>query len=386
MILINGIDAKSLTSFLKYIRSSISDLLFQSLDSKDMLHKYLDINLSYFDFLEFSFCTCMERITKGEISLDNVDLTNEELMQIKNNSLYTYDDINGIIDTIYTLEELRLQAKENLKQLNEAIENSKMKNEFFSNLSHELRTPLNVILGTLQLVDMYSSQSSDPIIEKNKKYYKIMRQNCYRLLRLVNNIIDLTKLDAGFMTVDKGNYDVVSIVSKIADSVSDYIENKGIEFEYCSKTDQKIIACDPDKIERILLNLLSNSAKFTDSGGKIQVSIWDKDDKIYISIKDNGIGIPKDKQNMVFSRFAQIDKSLSRNHQGSGIGLSIVKSLVDLHGGIISLISDAGKGCEFIIELPIKQLSIAESSGKEMKYSNNNKIEVIKIEFSDIYA
>lgn len=284
------------------------------------------------------------------------------------------------------VEEFKLQASESIKQLNEVVEMDKLKTEFFSNLSHELRTPLNVILGSLQLVDMYSTNTSDPLMEKTKKYHKIMRQNCYRLLRLVNNLVDLNKLDDGYMNMNMENHDIVDIVSKIAASVSDYIENKGIYFEYSSKTEAKIIACDPDKMERIILNLLSNAIKFTDIGGKIIFNVWDEDDRIFISVKDTGIGIPKEKQEMVFKRFVQIDKSLSRNHNGSGIGLSLSKSLVELHGGKISLISDAGMGCEFIIEMPISELTIMEVANKESQYSSNNKIEAINIEFSDIYS
>jgi PAS domain S-box-containing protein len=284
------------------------------------------------------------------------------------------------------IEELKLQASESKELLNAAMEQDKLRTEFYSNLSHELRTPLNVILGTLQLVDMYSSKNTDPLMDKTKKYYKIMRQNCYRLLRLVNNLVDLNKLDAGYFYLNMENHDIVSIVSQIATSVSDYVENKGISFLYCSKTDTKIIACDPDKIERILLNLLSNAIKFTDSGGRISVNVWNDDSKIYISVKDSGIGIPKEKQDMVFKRFVQIEKSLSRNHHGSGIGLSLAKSLVELHGGKIGLISDTGLGCEFILELPIIQMITMESSSNESKYSSNNKIEVINIEFSDIYS
>lgn len=284
------------------------------------------------------------------------------------------------------IEELKLQAKENLELMNEMIENDKLKTEFFSNLSHELRTPLNVILGTLQLVDMYTNRCEDPVIDKTKKYYKIMRQNCYRLLRLVNNLIDINKLDAGYMHLNMNNYDIVSVVSKIASSVSDYIENMGICFSYRTEIDSMVIACDPDKIERIVLNLLSNAIKFTDQGGKIEVRLWEQDNSMRISIKDTGIGIPKEKQDLIFKRFIQIEKSLSRNTQGSGIGLSLVKSLVELHGGKIDMVSDIGQGSDFIIELPIKQTAVMESANRDSQYASNNKIEVINIEFADIYS
>lgn len=284
------------------------------------------------------------------------------------------------------IDELKKQAYENMKLLKETLEYDKLKTEFFANLSHELRTPLNVILGTLQVMDMFNYKDLNFTDEKMKKYSKIMRQNCYRLLRLVNNLIDLNKLDTGYMNLHMDNYDIVHIVSQIASSVADYIESKGIHFFFEAKTDSKIIACDPDKMERIILNLLSNAIKFTESGGKIMVKLWDEKESLFISVKDTGIGIPKDKQDIVFKRFAQLDKSLSRVNQGSGIGLSLVKSLVELHGGSICLISEAGTGCEFIIELPIKQTVVTEVGIESAQYSSNNKIETINIEFSDIYS
>ncbi len=284
------------------------------------------------------------------------------------------------------LEELQRQTEESIKLLNEALECDKLKTEFFSNLSHELRTPLNVLLGTLQLVELYSSKSQDPLAEKTKKYYKIMRQNCYRLLRQVNNLIDLNKLDAGFIHLNMENCDIANVVSDIASSVTDYIENKGINFHYSAEIGSQVITCDPDKIERIILNLLSNAIKFTEPGGFIEVRLWKTDKSIFISVKDSGIGIPKEKQNMVFRRFIQVDKSLSRTHQGSGIGLSLVKSLVEMHEGKITLYSEPGTGCEFIVELPIKHMAIMEKEVPEYKYNSNNKIEVINIEFADIYS
>lgn len=464
--LLSGISIKFLIAILMHFNSSINNLIFQNVDDKNNLFKYMDENNKYFDSLELSLFKQWEDMEKSDILLKKVfdlvpygvfiqegryityintigegicgykaeelksksifDILNPNYIQILQHNKATWDlsgetikdryeckiinengtemwidfsvgeiEINGRNCTIgmavditdhRKMEEFKIQASESIRQLNKVVEMDKIKTEFLSNLSHELRTPLNVILGSLQLVDMYSSSTTDPLMEKTKKYHKIMRQNCYRLLRLVNNIVDLNKLDDGYMYMNMENHDIVSIVSKIAASVSDYIENKGISFEYCSKTEAKIIACDPDKMERIILNLLSNAIKFTDAGGKITFNVWDQDGKIFISVKDSGIGIAKEKQDMVFKRFVQIDRSLSRNHSGSGIGLSLSKSLVELHGGKISLISDTGLGSEFIIELPINELTILEVANKESQYSSNGKIEAINIEFSDIYA
>jgi len=278
----------------------------------------------------------------------------------------------------------------NKKLLDEKKLSETLKTEFFSNLSHELRTPLNVILSALQLLDMITigSASNDKEI-KFKKYSNIMKQNCYRQLRLVNNMIDITKLDAGFFELDLQNCNIVNIVESVTLSVAEYIKSKSIELIFDTDIEECIISCDPEKIERAILNLLANSIKFTKPGGSMTVNMYDKGKNIIISIKDTGIGIPADKLDIIFDRFRQVDRSLTRNQEGSGIGLSIVKSLVELHNGTISVFSEYGKGTEFIIVLPVipaielpKENDICEMFETE----SQERIERIHVEFSDIYS
>ncbi|WP_432402751.1 PAS domain S-box protein [Wukongibacter sp. M2B1] len=283
----------------------------------------------------------------------------------------------------------RRKAEKYIKLFNDAIEFDKLKTQFFANLSHELRTPLNVILGTIQILTLYIKEA--PLRDRDEKVknrIKILKQNCYRLLRLVNNLIDITKIDAGFYEVSLQNHNIVNVVEEITLSVAGYIEQKKLKLIFDTNVEEKTIACDPDKIERIMLNLLSNAIKFTEAGGSIFVNILDNDGEIVISVKDTGIGIPTDKLKYVFEHFRQVDKSFTRNHEGSGIGLSLVKSLVELHGGTINVNSEYGKGSEFIIQLPIKTLVddstiIREKSPNDME---SNLIETINIEFSDIYS
>ncbi len=149
--------------------------------------------------------------------------------------------------------------------------------------------------------------------------------------------------------------------------------------------EEKTIACDPDKIERIILNLLSNAVKFTKAEGQIAVNIYDRDDKALVTVKDTGIGIPEDKLETIFERFRQVDKSLTRSHEGSGIGLSLVKSLVEMHRGKISVRSELGKGSEFIVELPSAVLTDENSYGKANDFAKRDNHEKVCIEFSDIY-
>lgn len=270
------------------------------------------------------------------------------------------------------------------RKLVETMEYDRIKTEFFANISHELRTPINVIFSALQVVEMYSfsHKTSSDI----SKYNKIMKQNCYRLLRLVNNLIDITKIDSGYLKLQLGNHDIIKIVEDITMSVVDYAENKGISIIFDTDIEEKVIACDPDKIERIVMNLLSNSVKFTPEKGRIYVSIYNGEkDRLYISVKDSGRGIPKEKLDIIFERFRQVDKSLARDHEGSGIGLSLVKSLVELHGGRIKVESEVGLGSDFRIELPCRYIE-DDNVLYDINEIKQSHIERINIEFSDIYG
>ena len=285
-------------------------------------------------------------------------------------------------------EDLRVSMEEKTRQLMEVVEVDKLKSEFFANLSHELRTPLNIILGTLQLFDMYQKENMISLDDlKMKKHMKAMKQNCNRLLRLVNNLIDITRIDSGYFHIHLENCNIIKLVEDITLSVAEYIENKGISLQFDTDLEEKIIACDPDKIERMILNLLSNAVKFTPSGASIYVDIKNEPGRVVITVKDEGIGIPKDKLEYIFERFRQVDKSLTRNHEGSGIGLALVKSLVEMHGGKIRVHSELGKGSEFVLEIPDDRLEDSmEKGAKHESTSNNGYIERINIEFSDIYT
>ncbi|GIM30444.1 hypothetical protein CPJCM30710_31100 [Clostridium polyendosporum] len=276
--------------------------------------------------------------------------------------------------------------EENAKLIREMMHYDRLKTNFFSNISHELRTPLNLIFSALQIIELKTSAFNEEQ-ESVEKYIGIMRQNCYRLLRIIGNLIDITKIDAGHFFTQLSNKDIISVVENIVLSVADYVESKDISITFDTEIEEKIMAFDPDSMERIILNLLSNAIKFTPSGGSIEVNIYDKVNSIVLSVKDTGVGIPAEKQSSIFEKFVQVDKSLSRNREGSGIGLSLVKELVILHNGTIELESAPGEGSEFRVKLPIKLLSKDESNPKLDIYINESKskIEKIKIEFSDIY-
>jgi two-component system sensor histidine kinase ChiS len=284
------------------------------------------------------------------------------------------------------VETLSAKSEETSKRVEELMTYDKVKTEFIANMSHELRTPLNVICSAIQLLKSLDDSKSLGD-EKIKYYINIMNQNSLRLLRLINNIIDTTKIEGNHIRPHLKNGNIVYLVEEISQSVAEYIKNRGITLIFDTDVEEKIIAFDEEKIERIILNLLSNAVKFTEKSGSILVNIYDKGDFIKISIKDTGLGIPKDKLEFIFERFAQIDKSTSRQNEGSGIGLALVKSLVEMHGGTIHATSVEGEGSEFIITLPARVVD------KEQEDSNLNNKEVfdakyeenLSIEFSDIY-
>lgn len=284
------------------------------------------------------------------------------------------------------IEFLKQKVRQKTHLLNKTIEYNKLRTEFFANISHELRTPLNMILGSIQLIKVIDNDQR--LISSNikvKKYISIIKQNCYRLVRLVDNLIDITKIDAGYLEINLQNADIVKVVEDIALSVVEYVESKGLEIIFDTDIEEKYMAFDADKIERIMLNLISNAIKFTKLGGQIYINIYDKQNTIVITVRDTGIGIPLQKHKEIFERFIQVDKSLSRKREGSGIGLALVKSLVEMHGGKIYVNKEITKGSEFVIELPVKVLDDMKESNENCNVGENY-IERIKVEFSDIYS
>jgi two-component system, sensor histidine kinase ChiS len=291
-----------------------------------------------------------------------------------------------VASTTKQVEVLSENFEENKRKLSEVLQYDKLKTEFFANISHELRTPLNVISSSVQLLQSISLNNSAEGYDVNK-YLKIMNQNVLRLLRLINNLIDTTKVDGGYLSLNLLNGNIVYIIEEITLSAADYIKSKGIELIFDTDVEEKYMAFDVDKVERIVLNILSNAIKFTEKNGTIFVNLYDLGNKIQLSIKDTGIGIPEDKLDKIFERFAQVDKSLSRRSEGSGIGLALVKSLVEMQGGTIYAKSKLGEGSEFIVEFPV---TLVEEDGEVSSYSayessNSKYVERIQIEFSDIY-
>jgi PAS domain S-box-containing protein len=375
------------------INSAFSDLL--GISEKDLIGKNV---FHLFDTYIAETCNQMDidLINKHEKQVKEISvLANDGNMKtIIISKVLIIDDEDkpsGIVGVMLDIteqmesEKLKTSIAEDKLIIDELKKDDKLKTEFFSNISHELRTPLNVIFSAVQLVEMHVNDSNY-IINQNKIRKNIIsiRQNCLRLQRLVNNLIDISKIDARAFDLRLQNLDIVYIVEEITLSVADFISNKGISLVFDTNAEEKIMAFDEEKIERIILNLLSNAIKYTPGGGMISVSIVDRGENVIIQIKDSGIGIPQDKLDLVFNRFYQISPMNTRHQEGSGIGLNLVKSLVEMHQGVISVDSVLGKGTNFSINLPRKVIG-NETAQQPIIFDKQSRIEKIQLEFSDIY-
>lgn len=266
------------------------------------------------------------------------------------------------------------------KEAEEEFERLRM--EFFANLSHEFKTPLNLIFSSIQLIEFMIDREKEN--EKYRLYTNIIKQNGYRLLKMVNNLIDTTRLSSGCLDYNPQNYNIVEFIENICDSVQYYAKQENITLLFDTNLEEKVMAFDIEKMERIILNLLSNAIKYNKEYGKIEVKLEFNKEYLYIKVSDSGVGIPEDKLSDVFKLFKQINNRITKLSEGSGIGLSIVKSLVDLHNGIIKVSSIEGLGTEFLIKIPIVLCTEEKEEKTPMKY--NRYVETIDIEFSDIYS
>ena len=177
----------------------------------------------------------------------------------------------------------------------------KSQEEFIVNVSHELKTPLNVLSASVQLFSLYSNSGSlDKMKSSIIKYIGSMKQNCYRLSKLINNIVDSSKIETGFFELHLSNNNIVEVVEDIVMSVTNFTESKGLNIIFDTDTEEKIIACDPEKIERVVLNLISNAIKFSDKGDEIFIGVKNKNKFVEILVEDNGIGIEEKNLNTIF--------------------------------------------------------------------------------------
>lgn len=292
-------------------------------------------------------------------------------------------DVTEFIKSSQLLNETQLKLLQAEREKSQALQQSiEMKDEFLSLISHELRTPITVIDSAIQAMSLICW---DELPDKSKKYIKTIRQNTYRQLRLVNNLLDIIRINSGRIKVNKRNLDIVFLTHSIVENVYTYAAKSGVKLKFVPSISKKILGIDEEKYERILLNLLSNAIKYTPEGKSIIVNLSYINGYICIEVKDSGIGIPEDKIDTIFERFGQVDSLLSRRAEGVGIGLSLVKKFVEALGGTITVKSKIGKGSTFKILLPEDIVEEVNNDNTDMSLLGNRHVDIIKVEFSDIY-
>jgi signal transduction histidine kinase len=260
--------------------------------------------------------------------------------------------------------------------------NAKMKDEFLYTMTHEFKTPITVINAAIQALEVICGGELSP---KALLFIKKIKQNICRLIRLVNNLLDITRIENGYLRPCPKRIDIIHVTQIITESVAQFAEQKDIEVLFETKSEEKEFVIDEEKYERILLNLLSNAIKFTPSGKEIKVEVSFDSKNMKVSIIDQGIGIPEDKQDTIFNRFIQLDSSLSRKSEGTGIGLSLVKLLTKAMGGTITLQSIVNQGSTFTVSFPYMDI-MEDTEICNGSSSDNRLVERLQIEFSDIYS
>lgn len=314
---------------------------------------------------------------RNTYTINNVSIDCEEIgVKLKD----TYNDLYLFIlrDISY-----RKEYENMIVKLKQKEDDEKLKNQFFTNISHEFKTPVNVIYAAMQ---MQENCINDDNLEGCIKYTSSIRQNCFRLIRLINNIIDISKIESGYYSPNKKVVNIVEKIEDITKTIIDYAAFKGIEVVFDTVEEEIFCCCDEDSIERIVLNLISNAIKYNEDGGLISINIEKHEKNVQVYFKDTGCGIGEERVESIFNRFERGDTTLYRKTEGSGIGLNLVKSMVELNDGNISIKSEVSKGTIVKVEFPIVECNIDEyySSQEEFTFENT-LVPKVEIEFSDIY-
>ncbi len=246
----------------------------------------------------------------------------------------------------YELEKNKEQLEESNRKLTEL---DQIKGRFFANISHELRTPLTLIISPLETI---LARFRGTLDANTVGLLQTMQSNGLRLLKLINDLLDLVRLDSGVMHVKREPVNLDEFLRGMASAARQIADDKHIQLLVSVAPDLGVVMVDRDKLEKIVLNIQFNALKFTPADGRVELRMDRQGDELVLKVSDTGIGIPKDKLPQMFQRFMQVDSSSRRKYQGVGIGLALVKELVEVQDGQVSVESVEGQGSTFIVRLP----------------------------------
>jgi signal transduction histidine kinase/DNA-binding response OmpR family regulator len=259
-------------------------------------------------------------------------------------------ELEGAVAALQKEIEERLQAEAAVLASNEAlVKASQVKSDFLANMSHELRTPLNAIIGFSEVLQ---DCLFGPLNDRQQRHVANVLEGGRHLLHLVNDILDLSKVEAGHMELHREDLDVYALMAEAGQTMAPTAQRGDLTLEVCPSTEALLVQVDRQRFLQVLYNLLSNAVKFTPPGGVVRLSCEATPDTVVVTVSDTGIGIAPEDQARVFEEFAQVDSTLARSRQGTGLGLSLTKRLVELSGGTITLVSAPGKGSTFNFTVP----------------------------------
>lgn len=376
---------------------TILDIIPQQIVYRDLSGKHIYCNDAYANkFLQRSkeniYGKRYEDFKELQDKIDFIKQKDEEVIRKKASIEYE--------ETIYNNEKCILEISKfpildndgSIKGILSVINNvsyrkelSKLRDGFFSNIKHEFRTPINMILASIQLLEQRCNNCSlDNCKNCFIKDIHRININTLRILKISNNFIDLTNIKSGNIYYNPQNYDIINVIESMCTDINNYKKFKNINIIFDTEVEERIVTFDKIKLERIMINLISNAIKFNVENGKIEVNIFLKDNFINISVKDSGIGIQKERLTTIFNEFENVEERLTKVCEGSGVGLALTKYLVEMHGGEILVNSEIGVGSEFIVRIPDK-VNYNIKNNELLSKIHDNRLERIEIELSDIY-
>ncbi|MEG1727472.1 MAG: ATP-binding protein [Acidaminococcaceae bacterium] len=253
-------------------------------------------------------------------------------------------------------EKLEQKVAQRTRHLHDAVEELRKadiaKSQFMANISHELRTPLNAIIGSAEIL---SDNILGSLNEKQRQYVSNVHSSGSHLLQLINDILDISKIATGKMNLHLSEFYIADVIKQTVDNVKSYVQEKNLEISVLIAPDDFIVYADAAKLKQIMYNLLSNAVKFTPNQGKVLLTVFKREEMLEVIVKDTGIGIAEENQERVFIEFEQVDNSYSREYEGTGLGLPLVKKLVAMHGGQVFLKSQLGVGTTVMFTIPLMQ-------------------------------